>query len=227
MGLVNSIQMAEKAKLVYEGGSPLLFEAIPTTAQRILDVGCGNGAVGEVVKQRQAAEVVGLTYSLAEAELAEKVLDRVEICDLNQFDLNGLGTFDCVICSHVLEHLYWPEQLLERIRPVLTPSGRLIVCLPNVLAWRQRVNFLIGRFRYTEGGLMDRTHFRFFDWHTAQSLVADAGYRLISVKGDGVFPCAKFLFKLGALLSRAAVRLVPGLFSWQFVIVGEPLQTSN
>ena len=219
---MNSPLTAENAKLVYGGGSAPLFEAIPLSARRVLDVGCGNGAVGSVVRQRQKAEVVGLTYSEVEAELATKRLDRVVICDLNDFEPDELGLFDCVICSHVLEHLYWPEQFLERIRPLLTPGGRLIVCLPNVLAWRQRLSFLFGRFRYTDGGLMDRTHFRFFDWHTAQSLVVNAGYRLISANGDGVFPLAKFLPLLGTFVSRTATRLAPGLFSWQFVIVAVP-----
>jgi SAM-dependent methyltransferase len=186
----------------------------------VLDVGCGDGSLGWAIRGRQPAEVVGLTYSRAEAELAADHLDRVEVVDLNQFHPAGLGSFDCVVCSHVLEHLCWPDRFLVAARPLLNPGGRLVVALPNVLAWRQRLAFLAGRFRYADGGLMDRTHFRFFDWRTARDLVDEAGYSIVSASADGVFPLARFLPGVGPALSRAAVHLAPGLFGWQFVIVG-------
>jgi SAM-dependent methyltransferase len=208
-------------RLLYGALNCPVQAAIPLSARRVLDLGCGTGALGRDVKSRQPAEVVGVTYSEAEAALAEEHLDSVLVQDLNAFEPDGLGQFDCVVCSHVLEHLCWPDQLLHSIQSLLAPGGRLIVALPNALAWRQRLAFAFGRFRYTDGGLMDRTHFRFFDWHTARSLVSGAGYRVISARGDGVLPLARFVPVLGRYLNRVAVRLAPGLFSWQFVIVAE------
>jgi hypothetical protein len=98
------------------------------------------------------------------------------------------------------------------------PDGRLIVALLNSLVWRQRVRFLQGKFRYTDGGLMDRIHFRFFDWTSTRALVAGAGFREISAYADGGFPLA---------LGLAALRMAPGLFDWQFVIVAEPFTGKN
>ena len=212
----------ESTRLVYGAVNGPVLEAVPLTARRVLDVGCGDGAFGAAVKSRQPAEVVGLTYSVAEAAAAKARLDRVEVCDLNAFRPSGLGMFDCVVCSHVLEHLCWPDQFLAALRPAVAPGGCVIVALPNALAWRQRLAFLFGRFRYADGGLMDRTHFRFFDWRTAQSLVSDAGYRIRSARATGVFPLSRLLFGLGRRLDRVAVSLCPGLFGWQFVIVATP-----
>jgi SAM-dependent methyltransferase len=213
---------AEAEKLVYEAVNAPALAAVPTEARRVLDVGCGSGAFGRAVKDRQPAEVVGLTYSADEADRARGRLDRVVVCDLNEFDPAGLGAFDCVVCSHVLEHLCWPERFLAAARPLLAPGGRLVVALPNALAWRQRAAFLAGRFRYTDGGLMDRTHFRFFDWRTAQDLVAGAGYRVTSARAFGVFPLSRLLFGLGRAVDRAALSVWPGLFGWQFVITADP-----
>jgi SAM-dependent methyltransferase len=218
---MSGLTSPEAARLVYGGINPAVLAAVPLHARRILDVGCGSGTLGLAIKERQPAEVVGLTYSEAEARGAAGRLDRVVVCDLNEFDPAELGTFDCVICSHVLEHLYWPGRFLIACQPVLAPGGRLVVALPNVLAWRQRLAFLFGRFRYTDGGLMDRTHFRFFDRRTAHELVAGAGYRVVTRVAEGVFPLARFLPGLGRVLNRAAVRLAPGLFAWQFVITAE------
>jgi hypothetical protein len=64
----------------------------------------------------------------------------------------------------------------------------IIVALPNVLHWKQRLEFLKGHFKYTEGGLMDRTHFRFFDWQTAQDLLTQSGYQITQAEADGSFP---------------------------------------
>jgi SAM-dependent methyltransferase len=201
-----------------------VLAAVPLTARRILDVGCGTGNLGGAIKARQPAEVVGVTYSEDESDKARLLLDAVVVADLNGLDPLLLGTFDCVICSHVLEHLYWPADFLRAVRPCLLRGGRLVVALPNVLAWRQRLQFVCGRFRYTDGGLMDRTHFRFFDWRTAQELVAEGGYRVIGVAADGGFPLARCVPGLGKIISRLSLRSFPGLFGWQFIIIALPGQ---
>ena len=93
---------------------------------------------------------------------------------------------------------------------LLDLGGRLLVALPNPLFWQQRVRFLREEFRYTDGGLMDRTHFRFFDWTSARALVASAGFREVSAYADGGFPLARYLPGAGRLLSHAALRMAPG-----------------
>lgn len=213
-----TLNAAESAKLVYGALNAPVLAAIPVGARQVLDVGCGDGTLGSALKQRQASEVTGLTYSDTEAAIALTRLDRVETCDLNAPNTGDLGLFDCIVCSHVLEHLYWPQDLLRRLRPHLAPQGVLVVALPNVLAWRQRLAFLCGRFRYTDGGLMDRTHFRFYDWRSAQALVSDAGFRVVAARAEGVFPLAGRLPVVGPALNRLATGISPGLFGFQFVM---------
>ena len=91
--------------------------------------------------------------------------------------------------------------------------------LPNVLFWKQRLEFLRGRFRYTDGGLTDRTHVRFFDWDSAEQLVRQAGFEVIERAADGVLPLSRlFGPALAARMNRAALRRCPGLFGVQFVL---------
>ena len=47
--------------------------------------------------------------------------------------------------------------------------------IPNVTHGALRLSLLKGRFNYTEQGLLDRTHLRFFDRHAAEQLISEAG----------------------------------------------------
>jgi hypothetical protein len=88
-----------------------------------------------------------------------------------------------------------------------------------VLYWRQRLQFLIGRFRYTEGGLMDNTHVVFFDWSTARQLITQAGLRLTDCCSEGGFPGSRFLGPAGTMLDSVSLAAAPGLMGTQFVLV--------
>jgi SAM-dependent methyltransferase len=208
------------SQLTYGSVNTGILTRVPSASQRILDVGCGTGLLGQALKhQHPHRHIVGITHSTKEAEQARDVLDEVVVADLEDCDFRGLSDFDCVICSHVLEHLRNPDVVLSRLRTTLRPGGTLLIALPNVLYWRQRLQFLAGRFRYTAGGLMDSTHVVFFDWDTARHLVGKAGLRLESSVAEGGFPGSRFLGSAGAVLNAASLRLAPGLWGTQFVLV--------
>jgi hypothetical protein len=153
--------------------------------------------------------------------LASKRLSRVYCADLTDFDFGPLGKVDCVILSHVLEHLYFPAELLERLKSVLGSESVVVVALPNVVYWKQRMRFLIGQWRYQDWGILDRTHFRFFDKRSSAELLEEAGYEIIRRKNDGPFPLLKPIRKLiGPWAERIdgfTSELMPGLLAAQFV----------
>jgi 2-polyprenyl-3-methyl-5-hydroxy-6-metoxy-1,4-benzoquinol methylase len=97
------------------------------------------------------------------------------------------GPYDVVIAADVLEHLRDPEGALAEIARRLRPGGDLLVSLPNVAYWKMRVDLLLGRFEYTDTGLLDRTHLRFFTLRTAEELFSRSGFRVAEV----VVPPAK------------------------------------
>lgn len=222
----NTVATGTNARIVYEAINKPVYALVPGTAKRILDVGCGSGSMGREIKKRQSCEIIGLTYSETEAAIAVQNIDRVLVCDLNNFNPNELGMFDCIICSHVLEHLYEPWTLLKALRGNLDQSGVLIVALPNVLNIKQRLEFLRGRFEYQEaGGLMDRTHMRFFDWDTSYDLVRNAGFEVHIRTSTGFFPLPvirKLFNRAATRLDRLATKLMPRLFAFQFIIVARP-----
>jgi SAM-dependent methyltransferase len=197
------------------------------TAKSVLDIGCGDGALGAALKRRLSCAVTGVTASEEESRRARAVLDGVVQADVEAVSLASLGTFDVVVCSHILEHLRDPRSVLNRLRSNLTRNGMLVVALPNPLVWQQRLAFLRGQFRYTEGGIMDSTHLKFFDWATASELVQTAGYQILDAVAEGGFPGSRHLpaamGKVAHGLDRAALKAYPGLFGVQFIIVARPL----
>lgn len=198
-----------------------VLSRIPGNTKRLLDIGCGSGWLGREIKQKNDCYVVGITISEEEAALASQRLDRVIRCDLNNFDPSELGKFDCIVCSHILEHLYQPQDFLRRLRNNLIPEGVLIVALPNILIWKLRWEFLRGRFRYTDSWLMDKGHLRFFDWQTAHAFLEENGYKIIKSGADGNFPLPvirRFLPSgISSRIDHAALKYFPGLFGFQFV----------
>ena len=213
--------MKEKMQTIYNAVNRTVLSLVPASAVRILDVGCGSGVLGEYLRSKQERYVVGITYSQEEAELASRRLSEVYCADLNNFNFEPLGKFDCVILSHILEHLYAPADTLERLKSTLQPESRVVVALPNVLWWKQRLEFLFGRWQYQDWGTLDRTHFRFFDRRSAAALLEDTGFEILECRYEGPFPLTRPIRDvLGAraeAMDRFLSALLPGLFATQFV----------
>jgi SAM-dependent methyltransferase len=216
----------ESKGLLYSAFNKDVFELIPLGIQSVLDVGCGTGTLGNAIKQKFPwAKTGGITFSADEAKLAGLVYDRVFVHDLNDLSLDVGNDWDCIIFSLVLEHTYHPDQVLRHYATRLSKDGIIIIALPNVLFFKQRFEFLKGKFEYSDhGGFMDNTHFRFFDFNTAQQLPLTSGLQVVNARGQGFFPLGPLRSWFPSLAKRINDRMVawlPGMFSFQFLIVAK------
>ncbi len=121
------------------------------------------------------------------------------------------GPYDVVLMADVLEHLRAPQNTLNIIKEKLAPDGLALVSLPNIAFWKMRWALLCGRFDYTDTGLLDRTHLRFFTLKTAAAMFHDAGFRLTKA----VVP-PRHIPRLGKL-KMAVMKAWPALFSINMV----------
>ncbi len=151
-------------------GNPPLIDLLGKGCKRLLDIGCGAGDNAALVKSRYSeCEVFGITHSVVEAELAQRHMTRCWVVNIEGKLPDDLDhqLFDVLIFSHVLEHLRDPAEVLARFSRLLRSGGQVLIAVPNVLSWRMRAQFLLGRFEYKSGGELDDTHLRFFTWFTA------------------------------------------------------------
>lgn len=152
--------------------------------KEILDVGCASGYLGKIL-MAQGNVVYGIDGNVEAVTEAKKFYQEAFCVDLNNFDHVPFGDkkFDVIVFADVLEHLIDPESVLKYFRDLLKPDGYVIVSLPNVALWRVRLNLLFGRFDYTDYGVLDRTHLHLYTFSSAQKLLTDAGYKVVSVRG--------------------------------------------
>lgn len=212
--------------------SHALLVRLARDAARVLDVGCATGYLAQALREAGSA-VSGIEYDVAAAEQARPHLDTLVVGDVERLDLVGefgSGSFDAVVYGDVLEHLVDPATTLVRTRELLAEGGRVVASIPNVAHGAVRLSLLGGEFPYTETGLLDRTHLRFFTRATVEALFRDAGYTLVELLRTTVGVFDTELGLRAGDFSPEVVELVlddPESTTYQFVVVATPTALSG
>lgn len=142
----------------------------------VLDVGVADGSIARLLK-KMGCRVFGVDLDEEVAALAREHCEEVIVGDVDQLDLLSLVDckFNVVLLLDVLEHLKDPLSFIVRTTELLADGGYFVISLPNVAHVAMRAQLLGGRFAYTDIGILDRTHLRFFDPVTVKEFISDAG----------------------------------------------------
>jgi 2-polyprenyl-3-methyl-5-hydroxy-6-metoxy-1,4-benzoquinol methylase len=202
----------------------IVLEEVPDGA-RVLDVGCATGYLAAELTRR-GCTVDGIEFDPVAAEQARAHCREVVIGDLEapatQAAVAQMLTRarpDVIVCADVLEHLRDPWAVLAWLRTLLAPGGRAVISVPIIAHWTARRALLRGRFDYTNYGLLDRTHLRFFTRASAAELARRAGFAVREERPSGApLPLESRVPALGRVRDRC-VRRYPELLALQFVLV--------
>jgi SAM-dependent methyltransferase len=167
-----------------------ILPLIPAPVDRVLELGCGDGTTLAMLKaEGRCRSTVGIELFPNAAQLARRVVDEVIEGDIETLTTLPLadGSADLILCLDVLEHLRDPWDVLRRLVPLLRPGGAVIASIPNVRHLKVILPLALrGRWDYHPlGGILDRTHLRFFTRSTAIGLFEHAGLHVTQVAPTG------------------------------------------
>jgi len=162
-----------------------MLRFVPAHARTTIEFGCGCGRFSECVKRAYGTESWGVEVHEESAESARLKLDRVLTGDAVRC-LEQLPDqyFDVVICNDVLEHLVDPWGLLRGVRCKLREHGVVVGSVPNVRYWPNLWGlFWDGDWTYTDMGVLDSTHLRFFTRKGVAAMFRESGYDMLRMEG--------------------------------------------
>jgi 2-polyprenyl-3-methyl-5-hydroxy-6-metoxy-1,4-benzoquinol methylase len=179
------LDYVNKPQDYYENVRPEMLAYLPSSAKVVLDVGCSSGHFGQAIKEKANAEVWGIEPFERFGKLAVEQLDKVIISSV-EGALQDLPDkyFDVIYFNDVLEHLLDPYSVLEKIKDKLKDDGRIISSIPNIRYFRTFFKLLFdGEWDYTDQGILDRTHVRFFTKKSIVKMYENAGFAVESHDG--------------------------------------------
>lgn len=126
---------------------------------RVLEIGCGNGAYLSNIACTEKWGVEPFAVGKPVCDFDQFYADTFE----NIYEKLPKSYFDHIIMNDVLEHMWNTEETITKIKSLLKQNGELRISIPNV-RYIENIYLLVikGKWDYTDYGILDRTHMRFF-----------------------------------------------------------------
>ncbi len=193
--------------------------------KRLLDVGSADGYLAEILSAR-GYEVTCLEGDRDLALRAAGKCRHVVLADLDHEIPPLDGLYDVIVYGDVLEHLRDPLRVFSALNQHLGREGMVCVSVGNVAHLWVRLLLLMGRFDYTERGLLDKTHLRFFTLASFLRFLREAGMEVTELVATPVpLPLVvpeRFHGRWLTLVHGASARLAglwKRMLAYQFVAV--------
>lgn len=191
---------------------------------RVLEVGPGSGRLSSYLQKKLDCSIVGVDINKQLTKPTRQYVKKLIIGDIEEISiqkkLDREKKFDIIFLSAVIGSLENPQDFLKNCKRWLKPQGKIVITFANIAHFSSRIELLFGSFNYQQEGLHSLQHLRFFTLSSAWNLVRHAGYKIESYGLDVVgFPrVEKVLFFIPRPWFRLFYSIVPGLFTYQFVL---------
>lgn len=106
----------------------------------ILEVGTGSGFLLSFLENKYPNHSFkGLEYDPRLVQLTNSKLTRTVVIQGNAEDFHSFGSFDLIVSSQVIEHLYSPVNFILSAKSVLKENGVLVITTPNLDCIAKRI----------------------------------------------------------------------------------------
>lgn len=190
---------------------PEITPFLPEQYFTVLEIGCGLGGFRTSLKSD--IELWGIEpnqYAAQQAGLkGYKVLvglyDDVELqCPDDHFDL--------IVCNDVIEHMVDHEKFLIAIKKKMRPDACIVGSIPNIRHFPILLKLVFEKdWHYTETGVLDRTHLRFFTEKSLKRAFENCGYTIEKLAGINI--TEKYWFTVRSLIKYLLIHCTFGFFS--------------
>lgn len=215
--------------------NPDLLAVMPA-AERVVEVGCSRGALARAHKQRHpGSHYLGIEIDGAYATVARTHCDEVRIGNIEELFHNGalsdLQRAQCWVFGDTLEHLQDPWKILRSVHALLSLDGCVCACIPNMQHWSIQLRLNTGNIAYTDSGLLDRTHLRWFTRRTMIQLFEHSGFQIASLQ-PRIFPhpqtqqAINVIHQLASQIGHNPEEAVQDALPLQYVIKALPASAS-
>ncbi|MDR0200094.1 MAG: class I SAM-dependent methyltransferase [Streptococcaceae bacterium] len=117
--------------------------------ERVLDVGCANGVLLELLQENTEIDAHGLDISSEMIRVAKARAPQMDFICGRAEDLPFTDkSMDVVICSASFHHFPHPDSFLEEAMRVLVPGGRLVVAEIHIPFVTRLYNWRLARFSH-------------------------------------------------------------------------------
>ncbi len=169
-------------KYLLEGDNPWSYtlKLVPE-GSKVLDVGCGPGYVGGILKRLKNCTLYGIEINPFAAAIASQHYETVKMADVEKKPLDSIcqgEKFDVILFLDIIEHLKDPEELLLSAKKILKDKGMIIVSVPNITYAGAVAEMIKGNFTYKPIGIQDETHLRHFSLSGIISLLEGTGFKI-------------------------------------------------
>ena len=209
-----------KEKNYFESVRVELLELIPKKNREgsILEIGAGSGHTLMYARQNgYAKKVYGIELNKIENSYQDsKQFESFLIGNVEDMSLPfKKEQFDVILCGDVLEHLNNPYSLVKILKKYLKKDGVFIASLPNMRYFSIIKEIVIkGDFKYTDRGILDRTHLRFFCKKNMIDLFVQNGYKI-----DSVVSNISLIGNKSKLFNKLTLRIFEEFLTPQYYIV--------
>ncbi|MCR4279568.1 MAG: class I SAM-dependent methyltransferase [Candidatus Zambryskibacteria bacterium] len=178
-----------------------LFASVIGKDKNVLDIGCRDGALTKFFIEGNNV-TGGDVDAIALRKAGELGIEAIEMDLYGDWEELEGRKFDVIVAGEVLEHLFFPEKIVEKVRDHLNSDGVFVGSVPNAFSFKNRIKYLFGVKKNTP--LSDPTHINHFS------------------RGEIMELLSRYFTSVYALpLGRFSVldKFWPGMFSFDLVFV--------
>ncbi len=146
-----------------------LFSQAIGTNKTVLDIGCRDGALTQYFLYGNSVTGVDVDAN-ALHKARELGIETVEMDVYGDWGELSNRKFNIIVAGEVLEHLFFPEKIVEKIKSRLTPGGIFMGSVPNAFSFKNRFKYFFGLKNNTP--LSDPTHINHFSQNEIKGMLS-------------------------------------------------------